>query len=1097
VEDLCARHPEHAAQIRNGVERLAEIGLLAEPEVSAGRGIPSSLGDFTLLSRLGGGGMGIVFLARQRALARLVAVKVVRPEMLFLGAARERFRREVEIVSRLQHPGVVPIFTVGEAAGLPYFAMERIVGCSLAEALQSLEDREPSRLSGRDLAWAIAQHTHGADGNAASPDPESASAVLFAGSWSDACARIAETVAATLAYVHGHGIVHRDVKPSNVLLTLDGRVLLTDFGLASAEDASDLTRTNVQVGSLLYLPPEQIRSAAEFRHDPRCDVYSLGVTFYEALTLRPAFADASAEAIRRRICAGRAAPVRTLHRFVPRDLATICAKAMECDAGRRYGSADEMARDLTNARERRPIAARPAGLVLRARRWSQRHPALSLGFALALCAAVGIATIQGAAARRSEGMRLIVAAKAQLATDPTLALLLAIEAAQRHPGPEANSMLLEIMAGHHERLTLPPPDGLKQPAFQATFSPDGQIVAGCYRLLAGGPSTISLWERSTGELAHRLEQAGEVVGVCFSMDGRRLMTAATNPDLWTAWDTETWTLVEQRRLAGRVVAIQRHGERYLMQTPEAPGAAGLQTEVIRSTDHGPWIRLDLRERIGAAAFSHDGSRIATTRFEPAPLEIQLFDGATGAPLRALGPHQEKIWDVAFSPDGTTLAAATEDGLAWVWDLAAGAPILLQQGHRGGIFRLAFSPDGSRLATACQEDGTARIWALEPSVERLAISGWNIPLGRYLSELTRHESEIRCLAFNGDGDELLTSTIDGVIHVWGMDSSIPATVLEGDLREHRSAAFAPDGSIVATIRGGGRRTPGVTLLWDVATGTAKGRLGGDLELVSLPSFSRDGARIAGLLTRAHVVGGQAWTVPDGQPCTDVPLGSWDSGVFGAVGISPDGLQLATCSFEEGMRIRQMKGGGERECTFTVPGAPADVEFSPDGTRIFGAFIHDAEWFIASAATVGSAWTMHAELPFKVEKLQSSPDGLRVLAVGASAALIDPVRGGVITYLEGHEAQVLGGAFSPDGRFVATTSEDRTARVWSAADGTLHAVMRGHQRWVLDACFEGEDRLITVSNDGTVRKWPLDPLEYATMRRPRELTEDERKRWKVRG
>jgi serine/threonine protein kinase len=373
VEEACAQHPELAARIRKRLAILRGAGLLAGNAPETDRP-PERLGDFELLERLGAGGMGVVYLAEQSSLARTVALKLIRPENLFFPGARERFQREVEAVSRLQHPGIVQVFVVGEAQGVPYFAMEHVRGCSLAGALAQLARRKPEELTGRDLLELCCA------GAGQAPPEERLAPPLFAGSWVQTCARIVQQVAQALEHAHGRGILHRDVKPSNVMVAPDGRVVLLDFGLARAEGVAKLTRSGALLGSLHYAAPEQLRNPLQV--DARTDVYALGVTFYELLALRAPYDAETGEALQALIQQGDAPPLRARNSAVPWDAETICLAAMERDPARRYPSALDLARDLSNFLAFLPTAAKRPGASLRLRRWTQRHPARATALAL-------------------------------------------------------------------------------------------------------------------------------------------------------------------------------------------------------------------------------------------------------------------------------------------------------------------------------------------------------------------------------------------------------------------------------------------------------------------------------------------------------------------------------------------------------------------------------------------------------------------------------------------------------------------------------------------------------------------------------------------
>jgi tetratricopeptide (TPR) repeat protein len=373
LEALLAGFPQVATAIRSRIEALRATGLLDAP----GDAPPERLGPFKLIRPLGAGGMGIVYLAVQEDLGREVALKVIRPEQIYFPGARKRFRREVEIVASLQHPGIVPIHTVGEAGGVPYFSMDLLHGETLSAVIARLAKREVATLTGADLA------------------PESGKlGYLYEGSWEDACVRVIQQVAQALEYAHQRGVVHRDIKPSNILLTSDAasRAVLLDFGLAASKQAGELTRTGTMMGSLKYMAPEQARGAAD-EIGPRTDVYSLGATLFELLTLKTAVAGESETEVLRSIEAGATRRVRALNSRAAPELETVCMTALELDPERRYASAADFARDLGAVLARRPIEARRAGLARRTVLYVRRSPMRAAALGLAALLVVGGPTV--------------------------------------------------------------------------------------------------------------------------------------------------------------------------------------------------------------------------------------------------------------------------------------------------------------------------------------------------------------------------------------------------------------------------------------------------------------------------------------------------------------------------------------------------------------------------------------------------------------------------------------------------------------------------------------------------------------------------------
>ncbi len=370
VDELIAAYPEHAFGLRERLAELASLGILQPPR--AAPAIPERLGEFRLLRQIGRGGMGVVYLAEQESLRRQVALKLVHPEHLFFDDAHERFRRETLAVARLQHPGIVPILTCGDAGGIPYYAMELVHGASLAEVLQELGGTAPMALDGPALCSSL--HRAMAKKHDVLPVHD---APVFHGTWTNVVCRLVLGAATALSHAHEHGVLHRDLKPSNLLLAADGNVRLIDFGLATAEGDQRITRSGSTLGSLPYMAPEQVRGETN-RIDARTDVYQLGVALYELLTLWLPHGDGRRDT-RERILAGNAAPPSRLNPQVHPDIDAVCSCAMDPDPARRYASARAFADDLRAFLEQRHVRARRPSPWLRLQRWVRRRPFAAAG----------------------------------------------------------------------------------------------------------------------------------------------------------------------------------------------------------------------------------------------------------------------------------------------------------------------------------------------------------------------------------------------------------------------------------------------------------------------------------------------------------------------------------------------------------------------------------------------------------------------------------------------------------------------------------------------------------------------------------------------
>src|SRR5205814_1621757 len=306
-------------------------------------------GDYELLEQIGRGGQGVVFRARQKSLNRTVALKVINLGQWASKAHLKRFRLEAEAAARLEHPGIVPIHEVGQRDGSCYFSMKFVEGGQLDEVIR----RTP--MSIRQAAELIAK------------------------------------VARTVHYAHEHGILHRDIKPGNILLDQKGEPHLTDFGLARlVETESTVTRTMEVLGTPSYMAPEQ----AVGNNAAICsatDVYGLGAVLYQLLTGHPPFAGGTSYETIKFLLNTEPRDLRLWNPKIDRDLSTICVKCLEKDPQRRYPSALALAEDLERWLKHEPIRARRSGVFTRGRKWVQRNPtsALLAAALVAFAAAVG------------------------------------------------------------------------------------------------------------------------------------------------------------------------------------------------------------------------------------------------------------------------------------------------------------------------------------------------------------------------------------------------------------------------------------------------------------------------------------------------------------------------------------------------------------------------------------------------------------------------------------------------------------------------------------------------------------------------------------
>src|SRR5262245_17702681 len=434
VEEFARRYPAHADEIRELLPALVLMEKAKSADDSPPQQHPAKasssatplqqLGDYQILREVGRGGMGVVYEAQQRSLGRHVAIKVLPAHALLDPRHLGRFQREARSAARLHHTNIVPVFGVGEQDGLHYYVMQFIQGLGLDLVLDELrrlrqpgDKPAPTRgdapgrptpgapdVSAVDVARGLLSGAFrppassgalttapdepaavGADGGTSPPvraadtsatihlpgQTEASTRSETGSQYWQSVARVGMQVAEALAHAASQGILHRDIKPSNLLLDDTGNVWVTDFGLAkAATDGDDLTYTGDIVGTLRYLAPERFNGQG----DLRSDVYSLGLTLYELLTLRRAFDGADRNRLVKQVMHDEPVRPRKLNRAVPRDLETVVLKAIARDPAHRYQTPAEMAEDLKRFVEDRPVRARRASGAERAWRWCRRNP---------------------------------------------------------------------------------------------------------------------------------------------------------------------------------------------------------------------------------------------------------------------------------------------------------------------------------------------------------------------------------------------------------------------------------------------------------------------------------------------------------------------------------------------------------------------------------------------------------------------------------------------------------------------------------------------------------------------------------------------------
>jgi eukaryotic-like serine/threonine-protein kinase len=960
------------------------------------------LGRFEVIEVVGQGAFGTVYKGRDPDLDRAVALKVPRAGQLAGPADVARLTREARSVAQLRHPSIVSIHEVGSSAGVPFLVSEFVEGVTLADWL-----------SARRATFAEA-------------------------------ARWAADLADALHFAHGRGVVHRDVKPSNVMMELVGenayRPRLTDFGLAR-RDAGDVTvTTEGQVlGTPAYMSPEQ---AAGEGHsvDGRADVYSLGVLLYQLLTGELPFRGTPRMLIHQ-ILHDEPRPPRGVNGKVPRDLETITLKAMAREPCGRYATAAELGDDLRRYLAGEPIRARPAGRVERAWRWARRRPAVAALLAVfAIVLAAGGTTL-AVLWRRADD------ADSQRATAKGETVKSRASARQHEYSARASQMMIawrdralgrvgelldeqkskaEDLRGfewHYYRRLL---DGTQLTLAGHTDAITAVVFSGDRRHLATGSrdGTAKVWELATGRQVRGFAgHSGGVAGLALAPDGRRLATVARDGTvrvLETATGKELFSLA--KRTAGR----------------------------------------------GSVAFSPDGRRLVVAG-DP---KATIYD-ETGKEIRSFEGHSKRVTAVAFSPDGQRVASAGDDGPLWIWEAASGKRLESYPHTSGSIASIVFKESGQELILTTGDGGllktTAQGRRVEPlkpydtggEIRALSRDGKLLAQAnpadmvrvvepgssRELFSLRGHTGPVTCLAFSRDGERIATGSEDRTAKVWSAALHLGTEEYKGHAGEVFAVAYSPDGKHLASAGADGslrvrEASSGQEVLVVRAHqpifrgAVSPDKAGHTLQGATTLAYSRDGARLASGGSDGAI---RVWDAGTGKLLRQVRAHA--KAVTG-VAFSPDGLLLASSSWDKTVKLwdaatvtpRHTLTGHTREAT--------RVAFRPDGQFLASCGWDQTIrlWDPATGKEVKELkWVSRPGRIDPIDSLAFHPDGRHLAAApdqfagGGEVRVFDLETGETVHSLAGHVYGIFQVVYSADGRRLASCSCDGGLKVWDAATG----------------------------------------------------------------
>jgi WD40 repeat protein/tetratricopeptide (TPR) repeat protein len=880
-------------------------------------------------------------------------------------------------------------------------------------------------------------------------------------------------VAEALAYAHAQGTLHRDVKPSNLLLDTQGTVWVTDFGLAKGQDGGDLTGTGDLVGTLRYMAPERFAG----RSDARSDVYALGLTLYELLTLRPAFGEADRSKLIAQVQHAEPPGPRRLDPAVPRDLETVVLKAMSKDPGHRYPSAADLAEDLRRFAEDKPIRARRVGPAERLWRWCRRNPlvaSLAAAVAVLLVAVAVVSAVMafhiGAAntdlaEARDEAKRQAKTARGHAdkekeerrKREKALARLYVSNGAQALDRGDLFGSLPWFVAA----LKIEKDDPRQAEVHRIRL----------HTVLQQCPRVQLFFQDAPVKAPEFREDGRSITASDRSADGRRVVKVQNRDRLellgagtvgWMADPLGQGALVAAAA-ASRARIARRHSEARVWDT--ATGRA--VTPPLKYDGAGGLLR---------AFFSPDGRRVYTagcrwiTAEDRIEIEEQIWDAVTGKPVtpplkRAGAPAAHVTYDAEFSPNGKcvlshgythTSARPLIPGL-WVWEATTGLLIMSSPQPEPGWVR--FNPDGRRLLFEDHRGGVVQLWDIAARV----------PIGGPLGTRAHSYDAWTWGDFSRNGRRVITRSKGEAdnqhdLRVWAAHTGKPLSPpIQTEVWPNSYGlltSLSADGSRILA----GRWQPGIqseVRVLDAATGRPiSPRLPFDAQL-SKASFSRDGRHV---LMASHDGKGRLW-------------------------------DLATVAYSD---------------SFLRLGTPLSRgAFSPDGRRALSASDQGVQlWHTTTGQPAGLLFRLNPDKPNhpaydSISHVSFSPDGRLILAVGrravtaegasrrwvSEARILDAVTGRPIAPLLQPGGTISQHAFSPDSRRVLLVVENATkpgaeVQVWDVSSGRLARPPRKLGQWAKDttALFSADLRYLATASRGKasvqVRVWDTTSGEAIT-------------------
>jgi WD40 repeat protein/tRNA A-37 threonylcarbamoyl transferase component Bud32 len=983
---------------------------------AGGLSLPRPLGAYLLLEEIGRGGNGVVFKARQPVLNRLCAVKMLLGGEFAGPDAEARLRTEAAAAASLDHPHIVGIYEAGVENGLLYFSMEYVPGHTLNQLVRA------NMLPAEKIA------------------------------------RYVRDIARAIDYAHSRGVLHRDLKPTNVIIDGNDQVQITDFGLTKGVHEADHTTDGA--GSPNFMAPEQA-SAAFGQTGVRTDVFGIGAILYFLLTDRPPFRCETLAATLQAVIHTDPKRPREFRTGVPRDLETICMKCLEKRPARRYATAGEVADELDRFLRDEPILAHPVGPLERGWRWCRRHPALA-GFATATAVLLGTLAVGGPA----------MALRLRHQRDFTRRNLYAADMAAAFQSLEGGGerQVHELL----DRYRPENQDGLDLRGWEwfhlahrtrdrsvaligtneATPTVLRLLPDGKRALVADFGGRLALWELgSRKKVWSRVVRTNASSMFVVSTDGRLAcvidrLEGSTNTQV-RVLDAESGAPVAEHRTPGLATpfAVTRDGTVWLQ--------AGRELRRMGIRDGRPGASLLLRTNATdlAVALSPDGRWIAAA-LEGNELQIlpAEADGASrfARDIHRPGPIGAGAVAVAFSPDSSRVATCGRDGSVGIWSVPDARLIVRLQAHPDLVVAADFSGDGSRIVTGGRDS---------------AIRVWSLPDGALVSEQTGRHSLLRYAVVLPGGREFVTTADDNAIRLWNLQPEPDQTVFTNIPARVVAVGLIPDGRHYGWARADG--TGGFA---EIATGKTFMTGGSDngAQVTGAAAASPDGrVLMARLLADGRV---QLANIEKG-PLTEWRIPNWSFAGQGQGGqvqldISRDLRHLAVADPVQGIGVFEAQTGRALG-RFQSPGflaialAPKQLRVAHSG-RVGGPRIRDL--------ATGVDLEMKAEAGFR-QNIAFSPDGRHLLTAGLDGVVhvFDSGTGALVHRLTSRATGLIYVSASHDGSRVAAGSVDGVVSLWDMQTGRAIGTLSGHRSPVGSIEFLPDGRLVTGGSD-SIRFWP---------------------------